>query len=80
MDYLWDVYKEDSLKIQVKILRRGTSQCRNCTASTLLIPKGKDWQKFLQNDECKAELFEFLIEDLENKTTEKPYLTLSTKG
>ena len=36
--------------------------------------------KFLQNDENKTELFEFISEDLKSKTTEKPYLTLTTKG
>lgn len=78
VDGLWDRYDPASVKNQIRIIRGGTSQRRNCVSGSLPIPKGKDWQRFLNDSGSKTELFGYLSKELRNQTSDKNYILLTT--
>ena len=81
VDAVWDRYPEQSLKNQARAKRLGTTKKRRIRASgNVPIPKGKEWQNYLKIGENKEQLFQFLSEELVNKTQTKNYQFLSTKG
>ena len=80
VDGIWDVYDDNSIKNQIRIIRGGTSQRRNRVTGSLPIPKGKEWQKFLKDSDSKTDLFSYVSEDLKKLTSEKPYLVLTTQN
>ena len=74
IDIVWDVYKPDSLKSTARS-RRGKSVRRRVESRTR-VPS--NWQSFLQEDENKSELFEFLAEESVKLVSKKQII--STKG
>ena len=80
IDGLWDIYKEDDVKNQIRIVRGGTSQRRNKVSGSLPIPKGKDWENILKDSGTKNEIFSYLSEEMKKHTLNKTYLLLTTKN
>ena len=64
VDVVWDVYKKDSLKAEVR-RKRGAGIRRRVTPSTKILG---NWAGFLRIDENKEELFVFLAEKLKDAT------------
>ena len=78
VDCIWDTYQEGSLKSGTRAKRGGTT-LRQKVADNIRIPKGKAWQKFLNDEENKNRLFQFLSDQLRSLTLDKRYQIVTTK-
>lgn len=76
VDVVWDVYKKDSLKADVR-RKRGAGIRRRVTPSTK-IPN--NWAGFLRVDENKEELFVYLAEMMRNTTIPQVEYSLFTEN
>ena len=79
VDAVWDRYLNPSLKSQTRMKRSETGGRRIRVSAKIPIPKGTEWQKFLKESQNKAELYQFLSEELVKHTNAAKYLFLTTK-
>jgi hypothetical protein len=81
VDAVWDTYKESSLKTQTRD-RRGQGQ-RTRISPTVPLPKGAQWQRFLQDsNNNKDDFFQFVSLELHKCTTtpDAQFHLITTKG
>ena len=80
VDAVWDTYHISSLKSQTRINRGETAGRRTKVSPKIPLPKGSEWQRFLNDSANKDALFKFLSDELHRKTSEARYLLLTTKA
>jgi len=80
VDAIWDTYQQASLKSQTRAKRSETSSRRIRVSAKIPIPKGVEWQKFLNDNQNKDELFQFIGQELQRSTVESNYHLLTTKA
>lgn len=71
LDFVWDVYRADSLKSSARD-SRGAGKRRRVTADTVIPP---NWNSFLRVGENKRELFNFLAQCVITVQTSKVIIT-----
>ena len=80
VDAIWDTYTETSLKSQTRIKRGGTASRKTRVSDKIPIPKGAQWQFFLNDSQNKDELFQFISLELQRLTVNSQYHLLTTKA
>ena len=80
VDAVWDTYQDASLKSQARAKWGETKGQRTRVSTTIPIPKGAEWQKFLKEYENKNELFHFLSEQLAQCTSDARYHLFTTNA
>ena len=80
LDAVWDTYPAASIKSQTHAKRGEKDGRRTRVSPKIPIPKGSDWEKFLKESKNKSELFQYLSEQLVQKTSNAKYHLFTTKG
>ena len=80
VDAVWDTYHISSLKSQTRINLGETAGRWTKVSSQIPLPKGSEWQRFLNDSANQDALFKFLSDELHRNTSEATYLLLTTKA
>jgi hypothetical protein len=80
IDAIWDVYKTNSLKGQTRDNRWSSTSQRTRVGPTIPIPKGSNWNRFLENSTNKSELFTFLGQQIVKLSSDSDIQIISTHG
>ena len=80
VDAVWDTYHISSLKSQTHINLGETAGGRTKVSPKIPLPKGSEWQRFLNDPANQDALVKFLSDELHKNTSEARYLLLTTKA
>ena len=79
VDAVWDTYHISRLKSRTRINHGDTAGRRTKVSPKIPLPKGSEWQRFLNDYANKDALFKFFSDEIHRNTSEARYL-LTTKA